>query len=201
MIPARDGGGRGFGGGAPSNVPAEFQSHLGSITIAKTVPQLKQFAEAGGTIITVGSSTVLGEHFGLPMTNHLVEKTASGEKELSNEQFYIPGSLLEVAVDSTLPIAQGMYGKAIVMYDNSPVYTLGQDAAQKGVRPIAWFDSPTSLRSGWAWGQEHLDKGVAAAVADVGQGKLFMFGPEITFRAQPHGTFKFLFNGIYAGVE
>jgi hypothetical protein len=24
-----------------------------------------------------------------------------------------------------------------------------------------------------------------------------MFGPEITFRAQPHGTFKFLFNGIY----
>ena len=26
-----------------------------------------------------------------------------------------------------------------------------------------------------------------------------MFGPDITFRAQPHGTFKFLFNGIYLG--
>jgi hypothetical protein len=26
-----------------------------------------------------------------------------------------------------------------------------------------------------------------------------MFGPEINFRAQPHGTFKFLFNGIYYG--
>jgi hypothetical protein len=26
-----------------------------------------------------------------------------------------------------------------------------------------------------------------------------MFGPEITFRAQPHGTFKFLFNSIYYG--
>jgi hypothetical protein len=25
-----------------------------------------------------------------------------------------------------------------------------------------------------------------------------MFGPEIVFRGQPHGTFKFLFNGIYA---
>jgi len=25
-----------------------------------------------------------------------------------------------------------------------------------------------------------------------------LFGPEITFRGQPHGTFKFLFNGIYA---
>jgi len=33
----------------------------------------------------------------------------------------------------------------------------------------------------------------------VGKGKLYLFGPEVTFRAQPHGTFKFLFNGIYAG--
>jgi hypothetical protein len=32
--------------------------------------------------------------------------------------------------------------------------------------------------------------------ADVGRGKLYMFGPGITERAQPHGTFKFLFNGI-----
>jgi hypothetical protein len=198
MIPARDGGGRGFGG-EPRDVPEEFRGWLGNVTVAKTVPELKKFTEAGGTIITIGSSTVLGEHFGLPITNHLVEKTASGEKELGNDKFYIPASLLEVAVDSTLPVAQGMYGKAIVMFDNSPVYTLGQDAAQKGVRPIAWFDSPSSLRSGWAWGQQYLDKGVAAAVADVGQGKLYMFGPEIAFRAQPHGTFKFLFNGIYAG--
>ena len=26
---------------------------------------------------------------------------------------------------------------------------------------------------------------------------MFLFAPEIAFRAQPHGTFKFLFNGIY----
>jgi hypothetical protein len=31
----------------------------------------------------------------------------------------------------------------------------------------------------------------------MGKGHLFLFGPEITFRGQPHGTFKFLFNGIY----
>ena len=33
--------------------------------------------------------------------------------------------------------------------------------------------------------------------ATVGKGHVYLFGPEITFRAQPHGTFKFLFNGIY----
>ncbi len=69
----------------------------------------------------------------------------------------------------------------------------------KGVPTVAWFDSPTPLRSGWAWGQGYLNGGVAAAEASVGKGKLFMFGPEITNRAQPHGTFKFLFNGIYYG--
>jgi len=26
-----------------------------------------------------------------------------------------------------------------------------------------------------------------------------MFGPEIAFRAQPHGTFKLLFNGLLYG--
>ena len=29
---------------------------------------------------------------------------------------------------------------------------------------------------------------------------MFLLGPEVTFRAQPHGTFKFLFNGIFAGT-
>ena len=32
--------------------------------------------------------------------------------------------------------------------------------------------------------------------ATLGEGRVYAFGPEITFRAQPHGTFKFLFNGI-----
>lgn len=40
----------------------------------------------------------------------------------------------------------------------------------------------------------------APSKADVGKGKLFLFGPEITVRGQPHGTFKFLFNGIYYGT-
>jgi hypothetical protein len=28
-----------------------------------------------------------------------------------------------------------------------------------------------------------------------------MFGPEIAFRAQPHGTFRLLFNGLYESVR
>jgi len=53
------------------------------------------------------------------------------------------------------------------------------------------------LRSGWAWGQSYLEGGAATVESNYGKVEVYLFGPEITFRGQPHGTFKFLFNGIY----
>jgi len=35
------------------------------------------------------------------------------------------------------------------------------------------------------------------AKASLGEGKVFMTGPEVTFRGKPHGTFKLLFNSLY----
>ncbi len=193
--------GRGFGGRAPEpgEIPAELRSTLGRVSVATTVPQLRRFMEEGGTIITIGSSNALASHLKLPVGNHLVERTAAGERELPREKLFVPGSVLRAAVDVTHPLAHGMSAETDVFFDNSPVFRLDPDASAKGVRAIAWFDSPTPLRSGWAWGQGYLNGGVAAAEASVGKGRLFMFGPEITNRAQPHGTFKFLFNGIYYG--
>ena len=34
----------------------------------------------------------------------------------------------------------------------------------------------------------------------VGKGRVVLFGNEVLWRAQPHGTFKLLFNGIYYGA-
>ena len=208
-IPAREGGGgggRGGGGGGggmpdPQSIPAEFRDRLGNVTVARTVPQLRQFLEAGGVILTIGSSTSLGYSAGLPIANALMERTQDGtERPLQREKYYIPGSVLQVRVDNSNPLAYGMSDKLDVFFDNSPVFRLRPDAAMKGVKPVAWFDTDKPLRSGWAWGQKYLQDGVAIAEARVGKGKLFLFGPEITFRAQPHGTFKFLFNGIYYGA-
>ena len=196
-----DASGGGFQPPLPQNVPEEYREWIGSITAEQTIPRLREFLEAGGTILTIGSSTNLAYHLGLPVADKLVEVRDDGtERRLSREEFYVPGSVLRVRVDTTAPVAHGMEEVVDVMFDNSPVFRLTEDAARRGVRRVAWFDTAEPLRSGWAWGQHHLEGGAAVVEAEVGKGKLFLFGPEITFRAQPHGTFKFLFNGIYLGV-
>ncbi len=196
---ATEGGGDVFVARQPAaeRLPEEFKGWLGRVTVAKTVPQLKAFLEAGGTVLTIGSSTVLARHLGLPVDDHLVEKSASGDRRLGRDKYYVPGSVLRVSVDNGQPIAWGMGKEADVFFDNSPVMRLGPDAALRGVKPVAWFASAAPLRSGWAWGQHYLEDGVAVAEAEVGKGRLLLFGPEISFRGQPHGTFKLLFNGIY----
>jgi hypothetical protein len=100
-------------------------------------------------------------------------------------------------VDTTDPLAYGLDKDVDVFFDSSPVFRLDRDAASRGLRPVAWFANATPLRSGWAWGQKYLDEGVAVIDATLGKGRVLLFGPEINFRAQSHGTFKFLFNGIY----
>jgi hypothetical protein len=182
----------------PDSIPAEYRSHLGRMTVQKSIPQLKQFLEAGGNIVTIGSSTNLAYHLGVPVHDALVEMVSGKERRLPNEKFYIPGSVLRVSLDSAAPSAWGLKDEADVYFDQSPVFNINPDAIAKGtVRPIAWFSNDKPMRSGWAWGQAYLRDGVAAFVANIGTGKLYAFGPEITFRAQTHGTFKLLFNELY----
>ena len=115
---------------------------------------------------------------------------------LPGEKFYVPGSILEVAYDTATTATRGQEARGPVFFDNSPVMRLGPDAALKGVKALAWYDNPSPLKSGWAWGQNYLEGGVAMAEGKYGQGTVYMFGPEITFRAQPAATFKLLFNSI-----
>lgn len=199
-------GGRGGGGGGEQgggNIPAEYAEMAGAYTAAQTAPQLKKFLDDGGTILAVGRSAMnLAQLMQLPVSNHLVERSSDGgTRPIPSEKYYVPGSVLRVAVDTTAPIAHGVTNPVDVFFDNSPVFHLAPDATMKGVRPVAWFDTATPLRSGWAYGQGYLEGGVQIVDATVGKGKLFLFAPEITFRAQPAGTFKFLFNGINLGAR
>jgi zinc carboxypeptidase len=195
------GGGRGGRGGRggpdPTSIPNEFRGRMGSVTADGTVPRILDYVREGGAAIAIGSSASLAQHAGLPVTNHLVENG----QPLTREQYFTPGSILDMKVDHTSPLTHGFGDRVNVLFSHSPTFSLEAGAEAQGVRRIGWYDSANPLKSGWSWGERYLENGVGAIEADYGQGKMFIFGPKITFRAQPHGTFGFLFNGIYYGAN
>jgi len=198
------GGGRGGGGGGtqpnPDNVPAEFRGWLGRITVDKTIPQLKKFVESGGSIVTIGSSTSMAELLGVPVKSYLTEKGGDGkDRPLPQEKFFIPGSLLKMNIDNRNPLAYGMPEKVDVVFDSSPAFRLDTSTQSQAAR-VGWFSGSPLLTSGWAWGQQYLDRATGIVEASVGEGKVIAFGPEVAFRGQAHGTFKLLFNGLYYGA-
>ena len=190
----------GYEGREPNEkeIPEMYHAQLGRITATKSIPALKEFTEAGGTIITVGSSANLAYHFKLPIRNALVEMVNGKERPLPGEKFYIPGSVMQVAVNNEHKANWGMKPNADVYFSASPVFNLLPNATATGeVTPLAWYATDKTLRSGWAFGQSYLQQAVAAFEAKVGKGKLMVYGPEITFRGQTHSTYKMLFNQLY----
>jgi Zinc carboxypeptidase len=186
----RGGAGGGRGGGRGADIPEEFRAQFGTTSVDTTLPQLKAFLDQGGRIVAIGRTAVdLAQDLGLPITNQVAG--------ISQDKYYIPGSVLQVAVDTTQPAAAGAHPVTDVFFDNSPVFKLGPEADARGIRKIAWFAAPEPLRSGWAIGQNYLQGGVEMASAPVGQGTAYFYAPEMTFRAQPEGTFKFIFNTFY----
>ena len=196
-----DGGGDGRGRGGrrgpdPSTVPEEYRVRMGNVSRDGTVPKILDYVRNGGAAITIGSSASLAQYAGLPVSNHLLENGSP----LTREQYFTPGSVLDMKIEHGSPLTHGFGERVNVLFSHSPTFSLDADAEAQGVRRIGWYDTESPLKSGWAWGERYLQNGVGAIEADYGQGKLFIFGPRITFRAQPHGTFGFLFNGIYYGA-
>lgn len=196
-IPPPDGGRGGFQRAPPdpSTIPESLRGRLGSVTVDGTVPEILEFARAGGTVIAVGSSSALGYYAGLPMSNHLVENG----RPLTGEEYYTPGSVHSLKLEHVSPLTHGLGERLDVMISHSPLFDLEAGAEAQGVKQIGWFDTERPLRSGWAWGQERMQGGTALIEAPLGKGKLFLFSPKITFRAQSHAAFPLLFNGIFYG--
>ena len=202
---AYSGGGGGGGGGGfrfggqnqdfAASLPDSLSSRLGRLSNETSLPALREFIENGGAVIAVAGSTSLGAQLGLPLENFMVDAQGS---PLSRDDYFTPGSIHNIAVEHGSPITHGLGDRVNILHSHSPVFQIGDGAAN--VRRLAWYDSAEPLVSGWAWGQHNLEGGTSMIEADIGAGKLFLFGPKIIFRSQPHGTFPLLFNGIHYGA-
>lgn len=180
-----------------ADIPAEYRGMLGEITQSRTLPALRDFVEAGGHLITSGTSTALAAMLGVPVTDHLIEEGPGGSVErVPRERFYVPGSLVRAELDTGHRLTEGMREKAVFFFDASPVFTASTEAISSGEIEVVATYPENALASGWAWGEQYLTGGIAVAEAPLGEGKIVLFGPDVTFRGQSWGTFPLLLNAL-----
>ena len=160
------------------------------------MPALARFVRAGGTLVTIGRAARLATALDVPLENALVERLPDGSAwPLATDRFFVPGSIVRARVDNRVPLGYGFARDVDVYFDGSPVFQV-TPLPPRPPRVVSWYEQARPLRSGLAVGQERLRGGVAVADVPFGLGRVIVLAPEVTFRGQAHGTFKFLFNAL-----
>lgn len=172
--------GRGEGNEDGPKIPAEFRGGLGE----KGVAALQEFAEAGGTIVALNRASNV-----YATKDSAVKNVLEG---VNNRDFYIPGSILEVKVDTSHPIGFGASSTLPIFFEQSPAF-----AVQGKARSIAGYTSDHPLLSGWILGGKYLVGNSALAEEPVGKGRLILFGFRPQYRAQSEATYKLFFNALF----
>ncbi|HXF05839.1 MAG TPA: M14 metallopeptidase family protein [Blastocatellia bacterium] len=163
-----------------TQMPDEYTGGIGD----QGVNNLRSFIEAGGTLITLNTaSDVVVERFGLGIKDVLAG--------VSNREFYCPGSILKVNVDTTHPIAFGMERETPIWFEEGPAFE-----APPGARVIASYGTGSPLLSGWLLGGEKLTGKAALVDLPLGRGRAVLFGFRPQYRGQSYATFKMFFNAL-----
>ncbi|MDQ4120394.1 MAG: M14 family metallopeptidase [Acidobacteriota bacterium] len=162
--------------------PDEF---AGGITEAG-VENLRKFVEAGGTLICFDDSCEMAiNRFKLPLKNVL-----SG---LRRNEFYNPGSIVGLEVDTTNPLAKGLRRETPAYFINSAAFEATDNSK---VKVAARYAAKNALMSGWMIGEKYLNGKIALAEIEMGRGKIVLFGFRPQHRGQTWATFPFVFNAL-----
>lgn len=180
---------------------SNLKSRATRLTGEKALPALRQFVEQGGTLVALGGEVdKVVRHFELPVKVGTHVPTEEGERRTLREEFYVPGSLLAIEVDTTHPTTRGAPRELSAMVNNGSAILEVTDPAAR-IDVVARYRGADTLVSGWAIGQEHLVGKAAVLCAHVGKGRVLLYGADVTYRGQPLGTFKLFFQGILTAGE
>ena len=177
-------------GHAEGSIPPEYVGGIG----LEGVANLRTFVEQGGTLICLNWATELPtEYFGLEITN-VLDSDQSGPQNSTGTEFFCPGSLLRVFVETTHPIGYGLEREMAVFFKSGPAFEA------RGGKRVAAYPNFNPLMSGWIEGEKRIREKGALWDVKLGKGHVILFGFKPQHRAQSHGTFKLLFNAIYYSV-
>lgn len=169
-------------GWAADAMPAGFSGGIGEPGLAA----LGDFVRAGGRLIAIEEATDLAiEALDLPVRNAVAD--------IDSREFYIPGSILRLNVDTGSQVGRGTDAEtAAWFWRSSRSFAVTGDNAEV----IARYGEGDPRLSGWVLGAERIAGEPAIVEATVGRGSVVLFGFQPNYRAQSIATWPLLFNAM-----
>ena len=187
-------------------MPPEYTGGLGQ----EGVKGLRKFVEQGGTLVCLNRASDFGiEQFELPLRDVVAD--------IPEREFFVPGSILRIELDTSDPLAEGMPKESIAWVEDSPVFEIigtgsGSDRINTplgrignssdrvdppNVRVIARYPSDKNpLLSGWLLGESRIRGKAALVEVTMGKGRIILFGFRPQYRGQSLATYPLFFNAI-----
>lgn len=173
------------GGGRRQNTdepktPPEFLGGLGDEGVGK----LKEFVQFGGTVVALNKASAV-------YTSRSLGNVSDVLDGIANKDFYVPGSILQVSVDTNNPIGFGSKPTVPIFFEQSPAFK-----ADEETKSIARYTSDDPLLSGWLLGGRYLNGASALVEKKQGAGRIILFGFRPQYRAQSEVTYKLFYNAL-----
>ncbi len=176
-------------GSTGPTIRPEYRGGIGTDGLEK----LKQFVQAGRTLVTLGAASGLAiDNFAVPVRDL--------KRGLTRDQHFGPGTILRIEVDTIHPVGYGMAAKSYGFYNNSPFFALVEGFAAQHANVVARYPNSDVVASGWLRGEELMTGRAAVVSVDMNPGRIVLFGLRPQHRAQTHATFPMLFNALYVAA-
>jgi hypothetical protein len=155
---------------------------------AAGVAELEKFVEGGGTLVTLGTSSLFPPEFGLTPTVDTSSPTG---------KFYAPGPIVDAdIVRPENPVFYGYADKTVaVRYANGPLFRLNSEMDKKDVL-MRFPGGDKSVLSGLFNGADNIKRRAAIVVTPEGKGEVIMFATNPVWRWQNMGEYRMMFNTL-----
>jgi hypothetical protein len=179
-------------------MPDPFAGGLGTAGAV----MLKQFVDAGGTLIALDSASELAiSLLGAPLKD--------AARSIGSDEFFCPGSIVRLELTSD-PLTYGLpsdtagffsFGSAFEL--SAAASTAPEAASVPTARIVGRYARSRVLLSGWLEGEPVIAGKGAVVEVRSGLGRAVLFGFRPQHRAQSHATFRLLFNALHTsrGVD
>jgi zinc carboxypeptidase len=171
--------------GLPPRYPAPYAGGIGT----DGSEALRQFVVDGGTLVALNDASRFAiQALLLPVRNVL--------EAVSDEDFYAPGSIFRLELDTASAIARGLPRETIGWFQGGPAFEVLDSTATHVVG--RWPEDPERvLLSGWVLHPERVAGKAAILEVQQGAGRVILFGMRPQYRGQSIVSYPLLFNSLH----